>query len=94
MYDASHFATCFRRAGGDDLAAAGAAFGAEVDHPVGRLDHVEIVLDDEDRVARLDEAVQHFEQLADVLEVQAGRRLVEDVQRLAGAAAARVPWRA
>ena len=40
----------------------------------------------------VDEAVQHLEQLADVLEVQAGRRLVEDVERLAGAAAARVRW--
>ena len=45
--------------------------GPEVDDPVGRLDHVEVVLDDDDRVARVDEAVQHFEQLAHVLEVQA-----------------------
>ena len=29
----------------------------------------------------VDEAVEHFEQLADVVEVQAGRRLVEDVER-------------
>jgi hypothetical protein len=32
-----------RRAGGDDLAAAVAAFRAEVDDPVGGLDHFEIV---------------------------------------------------
>jgi hypothetical protein len=30
--------------------------------------------------------VEHFEQLADVLEVEAGGRLVEDVERLAGGA--------
>ena len=30
------------------------------------------------------EAVEHLEQLVDVGEVQAGRRLVEDVQRAAG----------
>ena len=34
----------FGRAAGDDLAADGAAFGAEVDDPVDRLDHVQIVL--------------------------------------------------
>ena len=72
---------------GDDPAAAGAALGAEVDDPVGRLDHVEVVLDHDDRVARRGEAVQHLEQLADVVEVQPGRRLVEDVERLAGAPA-------
>ena len=33
--------------------------GPEVHDPVGRLDDVEVVLDDEDRIATLDEAVQH-----------------------------------
>src|SRR4051812_22361101 len=45
------------RAGGDDLTAVLAAFGAHVDDPVGRLDDVEVVLDDDDRVALVDEAV-------------------------------------
>ena len=58
-----------------------AGLGAQVDDPVGRLDHVEVVLDDDDRVAQVDQAVEHVEQLADVVEVQAGRRLVEDVER-------------
>ena len=35
---------------------------------------------------RVDEPLQHFEQVAHVLEREAGRRLVEDVQRPAGAA--------
>src|SRR6478735_12755618 len=35
------------RALGDDLAAAVAAFGAEVDQPVGGLDDFEVVLDDD-----------------------------------------------
>ena len=69
-----------------DSPAARAALGAEVDDVVGRLDDVEVVLDDDDRVALVDELVQHVEQLVRVLEVQAGRRLVEDVERAAGAA--------
>ena len=35
----------FGGSGGYDFAAGAAAFGAEVDDPVGALDHVEIVLD-------------------------------------------------
>ena len=38
------------------------------------------------RVALVDQRLQHAEQLADVLEVQAGRRLVEDVDGAAGRA--------
>ena len=82
----------FGRAGGDDLAAAVAALGAEVDDPVGGLDDVEVVLDDDHRVALLDQLVEHLEQLADVLEVQAGGRLVEDVERSARWPGGTAPW--
>ena len=40
-----------RGAGHHQSAAAGAAFGAHVDDPVGRLDDIEVVLDDDDGVA-------------------------------------------
>ena len=39
------------------LSARLARLGAEVDDPVGRLDHVEIVLDHDDRVAQVDQAI-------------------------------------
>ena len=61
------------------LTAAGAAFGTEVDDPVGRLDDIEVVLDDDHRVALLDEFAEHLEQLAHVFEVQPRGRLVEHV---------------
>src|SRR5579859_2555461 len=83
---AAHLRDLLGRALGDDLAAGLAAFGAEVDDVVGRLHDVEVVLDDDDRVPRVDEAVQDLEELLDVGEVEAGRRLVEDVQRPAGRA--------
>jgi hypothetical protein len=44
------------------------------------------VLDDDHRVALVDQFVQHFQQLGDVVEVQAGGRLVENVERAAGGA--------
>src|SRR5260370_822870 len=74
-------------AGGDGVAAAGAGFGAEVDDPVGGLDHVEVVLDHDDGVAGVDEPAEHAEQLADVVEVQPGGGLVEHVDGPAGGAA-------
>ena len=70
----------------DDAAAVFAAFGAEVEDPVGVADHVEIVLDDDDRVAEIGEAVQDFEQLAHIVEVQAGGGLVEQIEGAAGLA--------
>src|SRR5439155_13135151 len=66
------------------LAASLAALGPEVDDPVRLLDHIEVVLDHEHRVARVDEALQRLEQLLDVREMEAGRRLVEDVERATG----------
>jgi len=42
------------------------------------------MLDDQHRVAGLDQGVQHLEQFAHIVEVQTGRRLVEDVEGAAG----------
>ena len=70
----------FGGAMGDDVAAALAAFGAEVEDVVGVADDVEVVLDDDDGVAEVGEAVQDFEELADVVEVEAGGGLVEEVE--------------
>src|SRR5690606_19066265 len=75
-----------RRAGGNDAAAAVAALGAEIDDPVGGLDDVEIVLDHHHRVAGVAQPVQDPQQLLDVVEVQAGGGLVEDVEGPAGVA--------
>src|SRR5580700_6388218 len=65
---------------GHDLSAAIAAFGSQVDHPVGTANHVQIVLDDQNAPAVLDQALKSRQQLRDVVEMQAGGRLVEDEQ--------------
>src|SRR6266550_1306891 len=76
----------FRRPDGDDFPTLIAALGSEVDDPVRGLDHIQVVLDHEDRVARRDQTLQHLEQFADVLEMQPGGWLVQDVERVAGRA--------
>jgi hypothetical protein len=43
---------------GDELAAVFAGFGAEVEDPVGGFDDFEVVLDDEQGVAGIDEFLE------------------------------------
>jgi hypothetical protein len=62
-----------------DPAAVVAGARAEVDDPVGVGHDRLVVLDDDDRLAGVDQPVEQPEQLLDVGEVEAGGRLVEDV---------------
>src|SRR6266567_8293885 len=64
----------------DDAPARVAGARSQLDHPVGPLDDVEMVLDDEHGVTGVDEPVEHAAQGSDVVEVQTRRRLVEDVE--------------
>src|SRR5574337_13533 len=68
---------------GDDAPARFAAFRPQVDNPICLFGDVEVVLDDDDGVAKVCQAIEHREQLLYVVEVQAGRGLVEDVERAA-----------
>jgi len=59
---------------------------AHVDHVVGDGDHVGVVLDDEHRVALVAQRPQQVGEPADVVRMQPGGRLVEDVGHAAQAA--------
>src|SRR5690349_21999274 len=76
----------FGRTLGDDAAAAFAAFRAEINDPVGLFNDVEVMLDDEYGVAKVNEPLQNVEKLSHVVEMQAGGGLVEDIERAAGLA--------
>ena len=80
MYDALQAAISSGVPAGDQFAAVVASLRAEVDDIIGRLDHVQVVLDHHDRMPVVDQPVQAFQQPIDVGEVQTGRRLVENVQ--------------
>ena len=59
--------------------------GPQVDHPVRPGNDIEVVLDDDDRPSALDEPVEQADEVVDVLQVEPGRRLVEDIDlRVAG----------
>ena len=72
-----------RRLGGSlehDGPALFATFGSEIDDPVGALDHVEVVLDHEQRGPTFEKPVEAVHELAHVPEMEARGRLVEDVE--------------
>ena len=73
----------FWRAGCDDVAAVFACVGSEVDDPVCAFDDVEVVLYDEDGVAAVNEAVEDFDEDADVVKVQSRGGFVEEIKRFA-----------
>ena len=81
------------RAGDDDLAAVLAGTRADVDHPVGVVDGVLVVLDDDQRVAQVLQPDQRLDQPPVVPLVQTDRRLVQHVQHAdqAGADLGREP---
>src|SRR6185312_8295600 len=60
------------------------ALRSQIDDPVGGLDDVEVVLDDDHTVPLVHQSVQHLQQQANILEVEAGGRLVEDIQSPTG----------
>src|SRR5207244_12128088 len=70
----------FRRPWRDDAPSGLAAFRSDDEDPVRLLDHVELMLDDEDGIAQIHQAMQHVKQFAHIVEVQPRRGLVKNVE--------------
>src|SRR5262249_14688260 len=66
--------------GKDELPAFVAAPRSKLHHVIGRANRVRIVLDDENGVARVAQAMQQAEQAVHVARMQTDRRLVEHVK--------------
>src|SRR5690348_1808418 len=76
----------FGRTFSNDLPTPIAALRPEVDAPVGWFDHIQIMLDDYYCVAMVAQPVQYFQKQIDILEMESGGGLVEDIERAAGIA--------
>src|SRR5204863_990507 len=70
--------------GYDNFAAGVSALGTEIDHMIGGLDYVEVMLDQKHGMSGIDETVQGLQQSLDVGEMQAGCRLIEDIHGVLG----------
>ena len=69
-----------RRAASHQFTASVTALGAEVDQPVAGADHVQVVLDHQQRMAGIEQLAQCAHQLGDVIKVQAGGGLIKHEQ--------------
>ena len=67
--------------GGDDLSAFLSSLRTDVDDVVRAFDHLNVVLDNNERMPRFNEALENADEARDVVEVQTGRRLVKEKQR-------------
>ena len=64
----------------DDFSALGACFGADVEDMVCFGDDIEVVLDDDNGAAFVDEAVEDMDELRDIVCVKADGRLLEHIE--------------
>jgi len=60
---------------------------AQVDDPVGYLDDLQVMLDDQDGIAGFDQALQDLDQFVHIRRMQPDRGFIEHVQGAAGGAA-------
>lgn len=72
----------------DDLTAGSSPFGTEVDDPIGGLDQIEVMFDDDDRIPAIDETLEDLKEHGDVGEMETGGGFVQDVEGFAGIATA------
>ena len=73
-----NFGNLLRRSHGAHFTALIASFRTEIDDPIRALDHFQIVLDHDQRVTGIGQSLENLQQPRDVIEMQTGRRLVED----------------
>ena len=75
-FGVGHLGEAARRADCDDFPTAVTRAGAEVDEPVCALDEIEVVFDQEDGVACVDELVEDAEEVGAVFEGESCGRFV------------------
>ena len=76
-----HLRDLLRRPFCDQLATTITTIWPKIDHPVGGLDHIKVVLDHDDAVSAIDKSVQHLKEALNIGKVQARGWLIEDVRR-------------
>src|SRR5699024_7143730 len=65
-----HLCDLFGAPLGDDLPAPMPSERTEIDEMIGGGDEIELMLDDEDGIPKLDEALEHLEEPADILKME------------------------
>ena len=69
----------FGGTGADELPAALPALGSKINHPVSGFYDVKVMLDHNHRVALIPQAMQHPQQLTDVVKMKPGGGFVQNI---------------
>src|SRR5699024_8734243 len=77
-----HFGNLFGRAGTNNLSAGKAAFRTNVNNMVSAFNDIQVVFDDDDRMAAVDQLFERIQQLSYILEMQSGSGLIEEIERM------------
>src|ERR1043166_6164677 len=70
----------FRRTCGHDFSSIISATGSQIDYVISARDDVKVVFDNHNGIPGIGEMIQQFEKLFDVVEMQARRRFIHDVE--------------
>ena len=63
----------------NQLAATITTLGTDINDPVGSFYDIKVMFDHNHRVALIDNGVQHFQELADIMEMKPGGWFIKDV---------------
>ena len=65
----------------NNLPAGVPGFGSKVNDPIRRLDNIEVVFDDDNRVTGIDESLKDFKKHSHIFKMKTGRRLIKKEER-------------
>src|SRR5699024_12380628 len=77
-----HFGNLFGRAGTNNLSAGKAAFRTNVNNMVSAFNDIQVVFDDDGRMAAVDQLFERIQQLGDILEMPSGSGLMEEKESM------------
>ena len=69
----------FGAALGNNHAAAVTTLRSHVNNPVSRFNDFQIMLDHHNRIALINQLMQHFHEFGNIVEMQAGRGLIQNI---------------
>src|SRR5690625_3091547 len=65
----------------DNCSATDTTFRTQVDDIIRHFDDIEVMFDDDDRISVIHKSLQHFDELAYIFGMEAGRRFVQYIER-------------
>src|SRR6201984_2723641 len=75
------FGNVLRRTLGNARPAINTALWPQVDDPIRGLNHLEVMLNDDQSISLVPKLYEDIEQLADICEMKPGRRFIQDIHR-------------